>query len=62
MKIDLNNTVLKNRYTLLVTVIVCYILLVVIEGVVTDRQTPSYDFENPFFDLNLNNIEEFQSR
>ncbi len=54
--------VLKSRYTLLLSVIVSFIMVVVIEGAVMDRESRVYTFENPYFDLNLNNPEQFENR
>ena len=47
-------TVLKNRYTLLATILVSFLLIIVIEGEITDREPQPYVFENPYLDLNLN--------
>ena len=52
----------KDRHRLLLSTIACYIVLVVIEGLVMDRDSRVYSFENPYFDLNLNNIEDFEPR
>ncbi|MEX2130872.1 MAG: hypothetical protein WD772_05250 [Pseudohongiellaceae bacterium] len=49
-----NRTVLRNRYTLLLTVLVSYILLIVIEGEITNREPQAYTFENPYFDIDVN--------
>lgn len=54
--------ILKNRYTLLVTVLTAYIVVLVIEGFVTGRQAQVLDFENPFFDLNIKDIEGLRDR
>ncbi|MCH8263788.1 MAG: hypothetical protein IIC10_00210 [Proteobacteria bacterium] len=54
--------ILKNRYTLLVTVLTAYIVVLVIEGFITGRQVQVLDFENPFFDLNIKDIEELRER
>ena len=54
--------ILKNRYTLLVTVLTAYIVALVIEGFITGRQAQVLNFENPFFDLNIKDIEEFRER
>jgi len=58
MKNLVNRTVLRNRYTLLVTVLVSYILIIVIEGEITDREPQAYTFENPYFDFDVNTTEE----
>ena len=52
----------KDRHRLLLSTIVSYIVLVVIEGLVMDRDSRVYSFENPYFELNLNNIEDFEPR
>ena len=54
--------VLGNRHSLLVSVVAAYILFVVIEGIVMDRESRIYTFQNRFIDLNLNNMEQFQNR
>lgn len=58
----MKNIILKNRYTLLVTVLTVYIVVLVIEGSITGRQAQVLNFENPFFDLNIKDIEEFRER
>ena len=58
----MNKYVFRNRYTLLATCIVTFILVVVIEGIVMNRESRVYTFENPYFDLNLNDIEAFENR
>jgi hypothetical protein len=55
----MKNIFLKNRYTLLLTVLAVYVLVLVIEGAITGREVKVVKFDNPFFDLNLNNFEEF---
>lgn len=52
----------KDRHRLLLSTIACYIVLVVIEGLVMDRDSRVYSFENPYFELNLNNLEDFEPR
>ena len=42
---------LKNRYTLLASVIVGFILIVVIEGILMERQSRVYTFDNPYFEF-----------
>lgn len=54
--------IMKNRYTLLVTVLTVYIVVLVIEGLITGRQAQVLDFENPFFDLNINDLDELRDR
>ncbi|MEZ5491592.1 MAG: hypothetical protein R3F50_14920 [Gammaproteobacteria bacterium] len=52
----------KDRHRLLLSTIACYMVLVVIEGLIMDRDSRVYSFENPYFELNLNNIEDFEPR
>ena len=58
--------ILKNRYTLLCTVLLSYVLVVVIEGLLTGRETVVVDVENPYFDMRINDleklIEEYEDR
>jgi len=56
----MKNIILKNRYTLLLTVLTAYILVLVVEGALTGREPRMFDFENPFFDLNVRDIEQFR--
>lgn len=58
----IRDIVLKNRYTVLVTTILAYILVVVIEGAITGREARMIDLENPYFDLNIRDFEEFRER
>jgi hypothetical protein len=58
MKQFLQQYILRNRYTLLATVIAVYVLVLVVEGAITGREASLIDFENPFFDLEINNFEE----
>jgi hypothetical protein len=58
----LKNFVLRDRHTLLGATIALYILLVVIEGQLMDRESRVFFFDNPFVEINVNNIEEFESR
>ena len=55
----MKNIILKNRYTLLLTVLAVYILVLVAEGAITGRQPRMVDFDNPFFDFNVRDFEEF---
>ena len=50
----IHKTLLKNRHTLLATIIIGYLLIIVIEGAITDREPQPYVFENPYVDLDLN--------
>ena len=56
---SLRNALLRNRYTLLFSVLALYIMVIVTEGAITGREARLFDFNNPFFDLNVNNIEDF---
>ena len=58
----MKNIIFKNRYTLLVTVLTVYIVVLVIEGFITGRQAQVLDFENPFFDLNIKDLEGLRER
>lgn len=58
----LRTTVLRNRYTLLVSTLTVYILVVVAEGAITGREIRTIDLDNPFFDLNIQDFEEFRDR
>jgi hypothetical protein len=53
---------LKNRYSVLVTTIAAYVLVVVIEGAVTGREARVIDLDNPYFELNIQDFEEFRDR
>ncbi|MSR11265.1 MAG: hypothetical protein EXR84_05625 [Gammaproteobacteria bacterium] len=55
----IKSLVLRNRYTLLVTVLAVYVLVLVLEGAITGREVRVIDFDNPFFDLIVRNFEEF---
>ena len=54
--------ILRNRYTLLASVIVSVVLIVIVEGMITNRESRVYSFDNPFFEIDLNNIEQLQNR
>ena len=54
--------IFRSRYTLLLSVIVTFILVVVVEGALMGRESRVYTFENPYFDLNLSGLEEFENR
>ncbi|MCH8174935.1 MAG: hypothetical protein IIC59_07120 [Proteobacteria bacterium] len=58
----MKNIILKNRYTLLVTVLTVYIVVLVIEGSITGRQAQVLNFENPFFDLNIKDLDGLRER
>ncbi len=51
--------ILRNRYSLLLVVLAVYVLVLVVEGALTGREARVFEFDNPFFDLNVNNWEEF---
>ncbi len=55
----MKNIILKNRYTLLVVTLVVYLGVLVAEGAITGREVRVFEFENPFFDFNVNNFEGF---
>ena len=56
----MKNVILRNRYTLLLSTLIVYIVVLVVEGAITGREARSVEFENPYFDLNLNNMEELR--
>lgn len=58
---QLIKTILSNRYAVLLTTLTAYLLVVVIEGAITDREARLLDFENPFFDLNIADFEELRT-
>jgi hypothetical protein len=55
----MKNFILKNRFTLLLTALTAYIAVLVAEGAITGREAQLLDFDNPFFEFNVNNLEEF---
>jgi len=55
----MKNIILKNRYTLLVVTLVVYLGVLVAEGAITGREVRVFEFENPFFDFNVNNFKGF---
>jgi len=57
----LKSLILRDRHSLLGATVAVYIILVVIEGLVTDRETRVFSFDNPFLEIKLNNIEEYSS-
>lgn len=56
---EMKNFILKNRFTLLLTALTAYIAVLVAEGAITGREAQLLDFDNPFFEFNVNNLEEF---
>lgn len=55
------NLVLKNRYTLLISVLIVYVFAVVVEGAVAGREVRIIEFENPYFDFNARDIDRFMN-
>ena len=58
----LKDLVLRNRHSLLLCTLAAYIVLVVVEGIVMDRDSRVFTFDNEYFEFNATNIEEFESR
>jgi hypothetical protein len=58
----MKDAILKNRFTLLLSVLLVYVLVLVVEGAITGREGTLFDFENPFFEIRINNLEDFQER
>lgn len=54
--------VLRSRHTLLITAVGTFIVLVVIEGIVMDRDSRIFTLDNRYFEFNVTNIEEFEAR
>ncbi|MFK7862829.1 MAG: hypothetical protein AB8B95_01240 [Pseudohongiellaceae bacterium] len=52
----MKNLVFKNRFTLLLTVLLAYVSLLVVEGLVTDRQPDLLRFDNSLFELNVEEL------
>lgn len=50
--------VLRNRFTLLGTVLLAYISVLVVEGLVTDRKSDLLIFDNSLFELNVKQLQE----
>lgn len=55
------NLVFKNRYTLLLSVLTLCVVAVVIEGAIVGREPKIIEFENPYFDFNARNIDQFMN-
>ena len=55
---QLRKIFLKDRYSVLLTTIAAYLLVVVVEGFVTGREARVVDLENPYLDFNLQYEEE----
>ncbi|MDD9894325.1 MAG: hypothetical protein OXU66_08540 [Gammaproteobacteria bacterium] len=56
----MKDIILKNRYTLLVTVLAAYILVLVVEGAITDRQPDWLKFDNSLFTLDVRELRELE--
>lgn len=54
--------ILKTRFTLLAVIILAYIVLLVIEGLVTNREPELLNFDNSLFELNLKELTEIGDR
>lgn len=57
----LRQIILQNRYSVLISTLVIYLAVLVIEGALTGREARVIDFDNPFFDLNLD-MEQLRER
>lgn len=58
----MKDLILRNRYTLLVVTLFVYMSVLVAEGMITGREVKFIEFENPYFDMNFNDLEEFRER
>ncbi len=58
----MKDLILRNRYTLLIVTLVVYMSVLVAEGMVTGREVRAIEFENPYFDMNFNELEKFRER
>ncbi len=56
VKNRIRGALLKSRHSLLLATITAYIVLVVLEGQVMDRQPRIFTFENPYFDLKIKEL------
>jgi hypothetical protein len=54
--------ILKNRFTLLLTCLTVYVVTLVVEGLITDRQPELLKFENSLFELNILELQELGKR
>lgn len=54
--------ILKNRFTLLATVLLAYVFLLVVEGLVTSRTPELLHFDNSLFELDLEELREISDR
>lgn len=57
---QLRQLILRSRYHVLLTTLAVYLLVLVIEGAITGREARVIDFENPFFDLNIQDFDQFR--
>lgn len=57
----LSSLILRNRYTLLLTVLAVYVLVLVAEGALTGREASVIDFDNPYFDFNARDMDQFMN-
>ena len=53
---------LRSRHSLLLGTVAAFIIVVVIEGILMDRDSEIFTFENEYFEFNATNIEEFDGR
>ena len=58
----MKDIILRNRYTLLLATLIAYMGIIVVEGMITGREARLIEFENPYFDFNLNEFEGFRDR
>lgn len=54
--------VLKNRFTLLGTVILSYVAVLMLEGYVTGREPDLLRFDNSLFELNVKELQEMSEQ
>ena len=58
---QLIKALMGNRYAVLLTTLAAYLLVVVVEGAITGREARVIDMENPFFELNIKDFEQFRA-
>lgn len=58
----MRDLILRNRYTVLLTTLVVYMLVLVVEGMITGREARVIEYENPYFDFNSTDFEGFRER
>lgn len=58
----MKDLILRNRYTLLLATLIVYMGVLVAEGMITGRKARLIEFENPYFDFNMNEFEKFRER